>query len=240
MSLLFSDPTGSGIDDPCAVLVQGTAQVDDANLEANRERYWRESVEKLPATKEMHPPGFMRGFFDWYFTRIYVYVRPERVFVWSGGDFSGEPTLYDSHLEEVRSQPLGGAARWTARRPTGGSPAWDDRMDELGRRHDTAVLSVVGPDGFPMSTPPARSSRTAPDGRVRLGDDAGVDAGGPGASVPDRARARSRVQVAGELPGARRPRARQRRLGARPAQVRRRLRAPEVEAPGLQARTSAR
>ena len=168
VSLLFSDPTGSGMEHPCAVLVQGTALVDDTNLEANRERYFRESGEKLPATKEMHPPAFMRRMFDWYYTRLYIYVRPERVFVWQGGDFAGEPTLYDSHLEEVRSKhsaepPVELPA------PVGGSPAWDDRMDELGRRHDTAVLSVVGPDGFPMST----RLKIEPDrggNRVRLGE----------------------------------------------------------------------
>src|SRR5436190_24130634 len=38
VSLLFSDPTGSGIERPPAVLVQGSAAVDDADLEANRER----------------------------------------------------------------------------------------------------------------------------------------------------------------------------------------------------------
>jgi Pyridoxamine 5'-phosphate oxidase len=167
VSLLFSDPTGSGIENPCAVLVQGTALVDDANLAANRERYLRESVEKLPATKEMQPPGFMRGMFDWYYTRLYIYVRPERVFVWPAGDFTTEPTLYDSHLEEVRSKH---SAEPEVQRPApeGGSAAWDDRMDQLGRRHETAVLSVVGPDGFPMSTRlPIAPDRDA--GRVQLG-----------------------------------------------------------------------
>ncbi len=168
VSLLFSDPTGSGIDAPCAVLVQGTARVDDTNLESNRDRYLRESVEKLPATKAMHPPGFMRGLFDWYYLRLYIYVRPERVFVWPEGDFAQDPTLYGARLDEVRTQhsvepeiPLP--------QPEGGSPAWDDRMDELGRRHTTAVLSVVGPDGFPLSS----RVQIEPDraaGRVRLGD----------------------------------------------------------------------
>src|SRR5918999_2466101 len=41
VGLLFSDPTGSGIDDGRQVLVQGTAEVDDRDLAANRERYWR-------------------------------------------------------------------------------------------------------------------------------------------------------------------------------------------------------
>ena len=104
VALLFSDPTGSGVAEPCAVLVQGAARVDYSDLAANRERYWRESSEKLPATKDRHPPAFLRGMFGWYYTRIYVYVRPERVFVWSDGDFSKDPTLYDSRVEEVRSK----------------------------------------------------------------------------------------------------------------------------------------
>src|SRR5215208_251817 len=86
VALLFSDPTGSGIDSGINVLVQGTADIDDRDLVANRERYWRESGEKLPATKEMHPPKLMRGLFNWYYTRVYVHVRPERVFVWPNGD----------------------------------------------------------------------------------------------------------------------------------------------------------
>src|SRR6201989_2200979 len=50
VALLFSDPTGSGLVEPSMVLVQGTAEVDDRDLEANRARYERESIEKLPAT----------------------------------------------------------------------------------------------------------------------------------------------------------------------------------------------
>ena len=82
VALLFSDPTGSGINSGLQVLVQGTAEVDDRDLTANRERYWRESLEKLPGTRNMHPPKLLRGMFGWYYTRIYVHVRPERVFVW--------------------------------------------------------------------------------------------------------------------------------------------------------------
>src|ERR1051325_371944 len=42
VALLFSDPTGSNVERPPAVLVQGTAKVDSADLEANRDRYTRE------------------------------------------------------------------------------------------------------------------------------------------------------------------------------------------------------
>ena len=150
VSLLFSDPTGSGIEGAPQVLVQGTARVDDDDLAANRERYWHESWEKLPGTRKMHPPRAIRTLFGWYYDRIYVAVRPERVLVWEGGDPARSPVVHDSHLEEVRSghdeEPV------EPHEPeAGGAVVWDERIDQLGTRHPTAVLSWVGPDGFPLS-----------------------------------------------------------------------------------------
>jgi hypothetical protein len=154
VALLFSDPTGCGLEGPPAVLVQGIADVDDRDLDANRERYGRESLEKLGAEKSvartMKPPDFLMRFFHWYYTRIYVHVRPERIYVWPEGDFSREPQLLDAHLEEVRSghsqEPEAGPAQ-----PEGGGAAWDERMHQLGGQYDRAVLSFVSPDGFPFS-----------------------------------------------------------------------------------------
>jgi hypothetical protein len=150
VAMLFSDPTGSGLRDPPMVLVQGTAHVDDADLDANRDRYQREAVEKLPATKDALPPKFLQGWFNWYFTRLYIKVRPERVYVWRDRDWTQEPELLDSHMEEVRSghdeEPDADRAA-----PTGREPVWDQRMESLGRLYDTAVLSWVSPDGFPFS-----------------------------------------------------------------------------------------
>ena len=149
VALLFSDPTGSGIENPPMVLVQGTATVDDRDLDANRERYERESAEKLPATKDLLPPKPVRRAFTWYFARLYIKVRPERVWIWQDGPTS-EPQLLDAHLEEVRSghdeEP---DAEHAAPRERG--PVWDERIDELGSRYDTAVVSLVAPDGFPFS-----------------------------------------------------------------------------------------
>src|SRR3712207_8774554 len=51
VALLFSDPTGSGLERPPMVLVQGTAEVDDRDLKRNRERYERESGAKLPGVQ---------------------------------------------------------------------------------------------------------------------------------------------------------------------------------------------
>jgi hypothetical protein len=170
VALLFSDPTGSGIEGAPQVLVQGMADVDYRDLEANRERYTRESLEKLPASKELLPPKPLQRAFSFYFTRLYVHVRPERIYVWPEGDATREPELYDAHLEEVRSghdeEPEGQSAP-----PEGGVAAWDERMDELGERYPEAVLSLVAPDGFPFSVRvPISVDRGAR--RVRIGSGA--------------------------------------------------------------------
>jgi Pyridoxamine 5'-phosphate oxidase len=150
VSLLFSDHTGCGLETGMRVLVQGTAQVDDRDLDANKERYWRESWEKLPGIRDSHPPKLLRGLFGWYYTRIYVKVRPERVFVWPDGDPATSPEIHGAHLEEVRSGHSEEPAE--PHEPVaGGSTAWDQRMDELGQRHPTAVLAWVAPDGFPLA-----------------------------------------------------------------------------------------
>jgi hypothetical protein len=169
VALLFSDSTGSGVEPAPMVLVQGTARVDDRDIDANRERYEREMAEKLPALHALTPSGPLKRFFSWYFDRIYLHVRPERVYVWPAGDTNAEPTLYDAHVEEVRSghneEPEEGHAA-----PEGGLDVWDTRMDRLGAEDPTAVLAFVGPDGFPFAVrvpvradPPAHVVRIEAD-----------------------------------------------------------------------------
>ena len=150
VALLFSDPTGSGIEGGIRVLVQGTAEVDDRDLSANRQRYRREALEKLPATKEMMPPPFLENLFGWYFERIYVKARPERVFIWPDGDPHKPPEVLDSHLEEVRSGHIEEPAAPLAE-PAGGPQVWDQRIEELGERYPEAVLAWLAPDGFPLA-----------------------------------------------------------------------------------------
>jgi hypothetical protein len=167
VALLFSDATGSGLHDAPMVLVQGTATVDDADLEANRERYQRESADKLPGAASAQPPGFLQGWFGWYYKRLYIKVRPERVYVWQRG-WGEEPDLYDTHIEEVRS---GHDEEPEAPPPAavGAEPVWDSRMESFGDLYDTAVLSLVAPDGFPFSVRvPVQVDRSAR--RVRLRD----------------------------------------------------------------------
>jgi len=132
------------------VLVQGSAHVDDLDLDANRERYARESLEKLPGAGRLQPPAALKRLLGWYYLRIYIHVRPERIYVWPHGDTAGEPQLYDAHLEEVRSGHSEEPERYHAT-PEGGTSRWHARIAELGTRHPTAVLSIVSPDGFPFA-----------------------------------------------------------------------------------------
>jgi hypothetical protein len=149
VSMLFSDPTGSGIASGIRVLVQGTATVDDDDLKANAARYFHESGVKLPETRKMHPPKFLRPVFNFYYVRIYIKVRPERVFVWPEGNLAEEPVVHDAHLEEVRSGHTEEPPEEHGP-PVGSAPVWDQRMDFLGEQ-ETGVLSWLGPDGFPIA-----------------------------------------------------------------------------------------
>jgi hypothetical protein len=166
VALLFSDPTGSGLADPPTVLVQGSADVDDRDLEANRRRYAREAADKLPSMKGRQPPEPLQRFFGWYFTRIYIHVRPERVYVWRSAD--AEPELYDAHMEEVRSGYSEEPERFHAG-PEGGVIKWHPRLNELGTTYPTAVLSIVCPDGFPFATRVAARAHEA-DRQIRIED----------------------------------------------------------------------
>jgi hypothetical protein len=150
VSLLFSDPTGSGIESGIQVLVQGTAEVDDRDLAANRERYEREAAAKLGGARAVRYPRILHGVLGWYVNRIYIKVRPERVFIWPAGKVTRPPEIHGSHMEEVRSghseEPLEAHEP-----PAGGALAWDERIEALGRRYTTAVLAWVAPDGFPLA-----------------------------------------------------------------------------------------
>jgi hypothetical protein len=135
VALLFSDATGAGIDRPAMVLVQGSARVDDADLGANRRRYRADTAAK-PSGPLAAP---VADRFDWYFTRIYIEIRPERALVWRGS--TAVPDVLGSLPETAAPAPgdYGGIARPNR------------RIAEIGRRYDTAVLSAIGPAGYPFS-----------------------------------------------------------------------------------------
>lgn len=169
VALLFSERAGAaeGAGRSPIVLVQGTAAVD-RDVRANRERFRRDSS-KARRSRALAVPGTVRSLLSRYVSPIYVHVRPERIYVWPGLNGAAEPSLYDAHLEEVRSghseEPELDLAP-----PEGGPAVWDGRLDELGPAPVNAALCVVAPDGFPFAVRvPVRIDRRA--GLVRLTDE---------------------------------------------------------------------
>ena len=84
VSLLFSNPEGSGVEKH-VVLVQGVAKTDDSDLDHGWEKYlpmWRK--------KEPYIDGFLaaREQFAWFWKRIVVEVEPRRIRAWKNGDTS--------------------------------------------------------------------------------------------------------------------------------------------------------
>ena len=153
----------------------------------------------------MHPPKPLRGMFNWYYARIYIKVRPERVFVWPDGDLTEEP---DGPRRAPGGGPLRprrgaaeehGRARRAARRP--GTTGWSF----LGE-HETGVLSWLGPDGFPIAVRVPLHGRSRRAGRSAIEAE---PAGLPvleGTGLPHRPPARPRLHLAAQHAGPRRPR----------------------------------
>jgi hypothetical protein len=161
VALLFSEPHGSGLDEPPMVLVQGMARVDEDDLAANRERYRREGKIKLPKASEKLPPPALDRFMSWYVDRIYVHVVPQRVLVWPKGDIAAEPEVV---IDELPADATPGTVPGVA---SGGDATWEPRIEQLGTTYPTAVLAVVGPDGWPVAgRVPVSADRDA--GLVRI------------------------------------------------------------------------
>ena len=97
-----------------------------------------------------------------------VHVRPERVYVWPGGDLEAEPQLYDAHVDEVRSahneEPEVGHAP-----PEGGGSVWDERLDAPRRPPPRRRPGLRRPRRLPVRRPRPgpRRARGGPRARRR-------------------------------------------------------------------------
>jgi len=104
VSMLYSDPTASGLEAPAAVLVQGDADCPDEIHASVRglERYWRDTIfRRQPATDPLGRNPFTRMMMDWYFMRLQIVVTPRIVRWWPAGDFAREPRRLDVGAGEV-------------------------------------------------------------------------------------------------------------------------------------------
>jgi len=94
ISMLFSNPTGSGLSDPPAVLVQGDAKVsDEIKVEYTGElgEFGQVAFMRQPAAKLYSSNPLTRYLFDWYYMRLVIYVTPSRILWWDHADFNQKP-----------------------------------------------------------------------------------------------------------------------------------------------------
>jgi hypothetical protein len=97
VSLLFSDPTGSGLENPPAVLVQGDAVVTEI-LEYTPDiiGLFKTVSTRQPDSRRFTNNRIVRHLFIWYlFQRLSLTVTPRRLLVWPDGDFSRMPTTIE-------------------------------------------------------------------------------------------------------------------------------------------------
>ena len=139
VAAFFSDPTASGRsnNDP-VVLVQGTAEVIDKDLQWNMERYVDQHIRKKSSLRPMMRVPLMRQLLVGYLARIWIEVTPKQEHVWP------------------REGSLPEALR-TASRPGAFSPQPGIRLPGevftwLPRYTRPPVLSYVDPAGFPAAT----------------------------------------------------------------------------------------
>jgi hypothetical protein len=98
VSLLFSDPTGSSLVDPPAVLVQGTAEVEEVlDYRPDIIGLFRTVARRQPDSARFSGNRVLRRLFSWYlFQRIALRVTPERVTTWPGGDLHLAPEVIEA------------------------------------------------------------------------------------------------------------------------------------------------
>jgi len=169
VSLLFSEPRGSGLDQPPRVLVQGTATCPDEIVTAPDDRldYWRTLYARQPAGALYGSNAVLRRFFDWYYMRLVISVTPQRITVDDPPDVPAAPPV-----PKVAPRIPGDLSPLTAAEMMQYT-AFGEAQRRL-RRYPSVVLTTLDPDGFPRS---ARVRLSASTGRFLLPDSLEVEEG---------------------------------------------------------------
>jgi len=104
VGLLFSEPTGSGVAQPGAVLIQGDATaedriVTDVSTDADVAALMETVARRQPAGNIWSTWVGRRVMWP-YYVRLLIYVMPRRAFYWPTRDFTQAPQ--ELELSEVR------------------------------------------------------------------------------------------------------------------------------------------
>ena len=90
VAMLYSNPTGSGLAAPPAVLVQGEAVCPDQVVTQSDEldALGRLVMARQPVSTRYSANRLTRWLMDWYMMRLRIYVTPRRIRWWPHGDVS--------------------------------------------------------------------------------------------------------------------------------------------------------
>ncbi|MFJ9627121.1 pyridoxamine 5'-phosphate oxidase family protein [Streptomyces sp. NPDC101175] len=142
VALLFSDPTGSGLDHAPQIFVGGRAECPDEIMTGPQgaEDYWRMLFERQPHSRA-YVSAPLRSLMDWYYLRLLITVTPEQLVVRPPLAASGRPAPEASH-------PLPGSAQ-LARFPSAVLAA----RDAFGAPVLARTRPVPRADGFAVEVP---------------------------------------------------------------------------------------
>ena len=111
VSLLYSDPTGSDLIDPPAVLVQGEAQAGDQiitsmaqvdkQIRLDMQEQGRRLLKHQPAIALYTNNRLSQYLMDWYFMRLLITIQPRRILWWEHGDVMSP--AYEIEVKDVES-----------------------------------------------------------------------------------------------------------------------------------------
>jgi Pyridoxamine 5'-phosphate oxidase len=93
ISLLYSNPTGSGLLNPPAVLVQGEARAAETvevspDADEDLRKCWLHIMRFQPFSPLYSNNPLSHFMCDWYFMRLLIAVTPRRICWWERGDFT--------------------------------------------------------------------------------------------------------------------------------------------------------
>lgn len=97
VSMLFSDPTGSGLADPPTVLVQGDATCRDEIITGGPvlEAYAERVLRRQPISRLYGRDPLSRRLLDWYYFRLLIEIVPRSVRWWPAGRLDQRPGQLD-------------------------------------------------------------------------------------------------------------------------------------------------
>ncbi len=109
VALLFSDPTGSGLDNPPQILIRGTAVCPDEIVATpeGTEAYWKMLYERQPSSHAFARAP-LRWLMDWYYLRLLITVTPTEILTLSSVDLATPAQTTSAHLlgaDELARRP---------------------------------------------------------------------------------------------------------------------------------------